>query len=103
MISKDCHIKFARFVWLAVGEEAKQSPGLQVNIYCRDIFLHLMFDKTYPASSWFLLHFPRERNHCEQPFDFLSSMRITSQEMHLCGIVLQFPKQQYNFRWAKTE
>ena len=29
--------KFARLVWLAVGEEAKQRPGLQVNVYCRDI------------------------------------------------------------------
>ena len=37
MISKDNHVKFARFVWLAVGEEAKQRPGLQVNVYCRDI------------------------------------------------------------------
>ena len=30
--------KASRFVWLAVvGEEAKQRPGLQVNVYCRDI------------------------------------------------------------------
>ena len=38
MISKGNHVKFARFVWLAVGEEAKQRPGLQVNVYCRDIY-----------------------------------------------------------------
>ena len=38
MISKGNHVTFARFVWLAVGEEAKQRPGLQVNVYCRDIF-----------------------------------------------------------------
>ena len=38
MISKGNHVKFARFVWLAVGEEAKQRPGVQVNVYCRDIF-----------------------------------------------------------------
>ena len=25
-------------VTLAVGEEAKQRPGLQVKVYCRDIF-----------------------------------------------------------------
>ena len=37
MISKDNHVKFAHFVWLAVGEEAKQRPDLQVNVYCRDI------------------------------------------------------------------
>ena len=37
MISKDNHVKFAHFVWLAVGEEAKQRPGLQVNVYCHDI------------------------------------------------------------------
>ena len=37
MISKDNHVKFAHLVWLAVGEEAKQCPGLQVNVYCRDI------------------------------------------------------------------
>ena len=24
-------------MWLAVGEEAKQRPDLQVNVYCRDI------------------------------------------------------------------
>ena len=36
----DNHVKFARFVWLAVGEEAKQSLGLQVNVHCRD-FLDL--------------------------------------------------------------
>ena len=34
---KDNHVKFARCVWLAVREEAKQRPGLQVNVYCRDI------------------------------------------------------------------
>ena len=38
MISKDNHVKVAHFVWLAIGEEAKQRPGLQVNVYCRDIF-----------------------------------------------------------------
>ena len=38
MISKDNHVKFVRFVWLAVGEEAKQFPGLQVNVYCRNTF-----------------------------------------------------------------
>ena len=37
MISKGNHAKFARFVGLAVGEEAKQRPGLQVNVYCHDI------------------------------------------------------------------
>ena len=37
MISKGNHVKFTRFVWLAVGEGAKQRPGLQVNVYCRDI------------------------------------------------------------------
>lgn len=30
-----------RFVWLAVSEEAKQHPGSQVNVYCRDIFFLL--------------------------------------------------------------
>ena len=29
--------KASRFVWLAVGEEAKQRPCLQVNVYCRGI------------------------------------------------------------------
>ena len=43
MISKGNHVKFARFVWLAVGEEAKQRPGLRVNVYCRDIFVCLFF------------------------------------------------------------
>ena len=38
MISKGNYVKFARFVWLAVGEEAKQRPGLQVNVYCCNIF-----------------------------------------------------------------
>ena len=42
MISKGNHVKFARFVWLAVGEEAKQRPGLQVNVYCRDMFFRLI-------------------------------------------------------------
>ena len=37
MISMDNHVKFAHFVWVAVGEEAKQRPGLQVNVYSRDI------------------------------------------------------------------
>ena len=31
----------SRFVWIAVGEEAKQRPGLQVNFYCRDISFFL--------------------------------------------------------------
>ena len=31
-------ISLAHFVWHAVGEEAKQRPGLQVNVYRRDIF-----------------------------------------------------------------
>ena len=38
MISKDNHVKFAHFVWLAIGEEEKQCPGLQVNVYCCNIF-----------------------------------------------------------------
>ena len=39
--------KASRFVWLAVGEEAKQRPGLQVNVYCRDIsFFVSMYNKT---------------------------------------------------------
>ena len=46
MISKGNHVKFARFVWLAVGEEAKQRPGLLVNVYCRDIFFRSMYNKT---------------------------------------------------------
>ena len=29
--------KASCFMWLAVGEEAKQRPGLQVNVYCRDV------------------------------------------------------------------
>ena len=34
-------------MWLAVGEEAKQRPGLQVNGYCREIFLfRSMYNKT---------------------------------------------------------
>ena len=37
MISKGNHYKFTHFVWLAVGEEAKQCPGLRVNVYCHDI------------------------------------------------------------------
>ena len=44
---KDSHVKFARCVWLAVGEEAKQRPGLQVNVYCRDIsFFRSIYNKT---------------------------------------------------------
>ena len=39
MISKGNHVKFAHFVWLAICEEAKQRPGLQVNVYCRNIFV----------------------------------------------------------------
>ena len=34
------------FVWLAVSEEAKQRPGLQVNVYCRDLFFCSMYNKT---------------------------------------------------------
>ena len=47
MISKGNHVKFARFVWLVVGEEAKQRSGLQVNVYCRDInfFFRSMYNK----------------------------------------------------------
>ena len=33
-------------MWLAVGEELKQRPGLQVNVYCRDIwFFRSMYNK----------------------------------------------------------
>ena len=34
-------LKTSRFAWLAVGEEAKQRPGLQVNVYCSDISLFI--------------------------------------------------------------
>ena len=36
MISKGNHVKFVHFVWLAVGEEAKQRPGLRVNVASAD-------------------------------------------------------------------
>ena len=38
LISKDNHVKFTRFVLLAVGEEAKRRPGSQVNVFCRGYF-----------------------------------------------------------------
>ena len=31
------------FVWRAVGEKAKQRPGLQVNVYCRDISFFVQY------------------------------------------------------------
>ena len=63
MISKGNHVKIARFVWLAVGEEAKQRPGLQVNVYCSDIPLFVQciikqlldFGKGYLTSTLIIL------------------------------------------------
>ena len=42
--------KTSRFAWLAVGEEAKQRQGLQVNVYCSDIPL-------FVQSFHFFFHF----------------------------------------------
>ena len=62
----------------------------QVSMFCAAnwprllyIILGWVYDVIYPASSWFLAK--RERNHCEQPSAFPSSMRelVTPHVMHL--------------------
>ena len=37
-IMYDWGVKFASFVWLFIGEDAKQHPDLQLNVYCCNIF-----------------------------------------------------------------
>ena len=81
MISKDNHVKFARFVWLAVGEEAKQRPGLQMNVYCRDIFFfRSMYSKTTASASadnsYLDLDYSEYHKNLTQYFFFIKSCSL---------------------------